>query len=81
MSLNILYIREIRLLYVLERLVDIILFLSERNLAFRAGVPNLWYAYHWWYAEAFLVVREIFSKNTKRIRFHIIFTKTLLLYN
>ena len=29
----------------------------------REGVPNLWYAYHWWYAEAFLVVREMFFQK------------------
>jgi len=22
------------------------------------GVTNLWYAYHWWYAKVFQVVRE-----------------------
>jgi len=31
-----------------------------------AGVPNLWYAYHWRYAKVFQVVRELlpfFHKN------------------
>ena len=41
---------------------------------FRAGVPNRWYAYHWWYTEAFQVVREMFSKNAKKV---FVFTETL----
>ena len=48
---------------------------------YNTGVPNLWYAYHWLYAEAFQVVREIFSKIAQRICFHVILTKTVLLYN
>ena len=32
----------------------------------KPGVPNLWYAYHWWYADAFLVVREMFFQNCKK---------------
>ena len=32
--------------------------------------------YHWWYAEAFQVLREMFSKNAKTICFHGILNKT-----
>jgi hypothetical protein len=28
------------------------------NKSSRAAVPNLWYAYHWWYAERPQVVRR-----------------------
>ena len=48
---------------------------------FRTRVPNLWHAYHRWYAEAFQVVRKIFSNHAKRICFHGILTKIFLLYN
>ena len=38
---------------------------------FKSWVPNLWYAYHWRYAEAFLVVREMFFQKCKKsIFFH-----------
>ena len=48
-------------------------FKNDMKLVFsNAGVLNLWYAYHWWFAEAFQMVREIFSENAKRI----VFTKS-----
>ena len=38
---------------------------------FKSGVLNQWYAYHWWYAKAFLVVREMFFQKCKKcICFH-----------
>ena len=48
---------------------------KEINLSPTARVPNLWYAYQWWYAEAFQVVREMFSKNAKKV---FVFTETPL---
>ena len=41
--------------------------ISQSLLLFSAGVPNLWYA------EAFQVVREMFSKNAKKV---FVFTET-----
>jgi hypothetical protein len=37
--------------------------MSLSVLSSSAGVPNLWYAYHWWYAERFQVVRRKLEIN------------------
>jgi len=37
---------------------DFLMLNYKTSRVFRAGVPNLWYAHHLWYAKVFQVVRE-----------------------
>ena len=39
--------------------------------SYSPGVPNLWYAYHWWYTKVFQVVREN-SLFSQKPGFHIV---------